>query len=196
VAVSKRLRFEILRRDNHACRYCGASAPEAELVVDHVLAVALGGTDEPGNLVAACQPCNSGKSATPVDAPLVDDVQADALRWAKAMEQATKIARQSADKRRHRRVIFADRIWDQWTYEYPKGQHNTFELPADWEDTIDRFCEFGISDEEFHEAVNIAMTRRNRDPFRYMCAILWRWIDERREIATEIVRGDEAGNGA
>lgn len=26
MSVSKRLRFEILRRDNHACRYCGATA--------------------------------------------------------------------------------------------------------------------------------------------------------------------------
>jgi len=31
MAVSKRLRFEILRRDDHACRYCGATAPEAKL---------------------------------------------------------------------------------------------------------------------------------------------------------------------
>ena len=29
MAVSKRLRYEILRRDNHTCRYCGASAPDA-----------------------------------------------------------------------------------------------------------------------------------------------------------------------
>lgn len=29
MAVSKRTRYEVLRRDNHACRYCGARAPEA-----------------------------------------------------------------------------------------------------------------------------------------------------------------------
>jgi hypothetical protein len=191
MAVSKRLRYEILRRDNHACRYCGASAPEVKLTVDHVVPVALGGTDEPTNLVTACADCNSGKSATPADSPIVADVQADALRWSTAMEQATKIARKAMDERRHRRVIFVDRIWGHWTYEYPKGQHNTFDLPADWEDTIDRFCEFGISDEEFQEAVSIAMTRRNRDPFRYMCGVLWRWIGERQEIALQIVKAEE-----
>ena len=31
MAVSKRLRFEILRRDNHACRYCGQMAPDVKL---------------------------------------------------------------------------------------------------------------------------------------------------------------------
>lgn len=36
MAVSKRLRFEILRRDNFQCRYCGAKAPDATLAVDHV----------------------------------------------------------------------------------------------------------------------------------------------------------------
>ncbi|WP_075737496.1 HNH endonuclease [Streptomyces acidiscabies] len=64
MAVSKRLRYEILRRDNHTCRYCGASAPDVPLRVDHVTPVALGGTDTPDNLVAACEPCNSGKSST------------------------------------------------------------------------------------------------------------------------------------
>lgn len=34
MAVSKRTRYEVLRRDNHACRYCGASAPEVKLTVD------------------------------------------------------------------------------------------------------------------------------------------------------------------
>ncbi|MGW6578921.1 HNH endonuclease [Streptomyces globisporus] len=64
MAVSKRLRYEILRRDKHACRYCGATAPDVPLRVDHVIPVALGGSDAPENLVAACEPCNSGKTST------------------------------------------------------------------------------------------------------------------------------------
>lgn len=64
MAVSKRLRYEVLRRDNHTCRYCGATAPDVPLRVDHVTPVALGGTDTPDNLVTACEPCNSGKSST------------------------------------------------------------------------------------------------------------------------------------
>ncbi|MFF0777048.1 HNH endonuclease [Streptomyces sp. NPDC003720] len=64
MAVSKRLRYEILRRDNHTCRYCGASAPDVPLRIDHVTPVALGGTDHPSNLVTSCEPCNNGKSST------------------------------------------------------------------------------------------------------------------------------------
>lgn len=64
MAVSKRLRFEILRRDGHRCRYCGAGALAAPLTVDHVTPLALGGTDDPSNLATACEPCNSGKTST------------------------------------------------------------------------------------------------------------------------------------
>lgn len=67
MAVSKRLRYEILRRDNHTCRYCGAAAPEATLVVDHYIPVVVGGATVPSNLVTACEPCNSGKSSVVIE---------------------------------------------------------------------------------------------------------------------------------
>lgn len=68
MAVSKRLRYEILRRDSHTCRYCGATAPGVPLRVDHIVPVALGGTDHPSNLVTSCEPCNSGKTSTLTEA--------------------------------------------------------------------------------------------------------------------------------
>ena len=88
MAVSRRLRFEILRRDGHTCRYCGASAPDVEMTVDHVIPVTLGGSDDPSNLVTACKHCNAGKSSIPADAALVDDVAADAIRWRRALDRA------------------------------------------------------------------------------------------------------------
>jgi hypothetical protein len=54
-------RFSVLARDNYTCRYCGRSAPEVTLHVDHIIPVAEGGTDEPANLVTACADCNEGK---------------------------------------------------------------------------------------------------------------------------------------
>ncbi|GMM93105.1 HNH endonuclease [Qipengyuania sp. MTN3-11] len=60
--ISKSLRFEVLTRDGYRCRYCGVSAKEQKLQVDHVLPRAAGGRDDLGNLVAACQPCNYGKA--------------------------------------------------------------------------------------------------------------------------------------
>lgn len=67
VAMSKRLRFEVLKRDGFRCRYCGANAMTTPLEIDHVIAVANGGTNHADNLVTACWGCNAGKSSVPID---------------------------------------------------------------------------------------------------------------------------------
>ena len=116
MAISRRLRFEILRRDGHACRYCGAMAPDVKLTVDHVIPVALGGSDEPRNLVTACVDCNSGKTSTQPDSDLVEDVAADALRWKRAMEAAAH----NLLAERELLTDLTDRFlteWNKWTYE-------------------------------------------------------------------------------
>jgi 5-methylcytosine-specific restriction endonuclease McrA len=54
----------IKRRDGHQCVYCDSSA---NLCVDHVYPIALGGTDDYRNLVCACNACNSGKQGRTPD---------------------------------------------------------------------------------------------------------------------------------
>lgn len=61
--VPKGLRFDILKRDNFTCRYCGRAAPEVKIHVDHIVAVANGGTNKSDNLVTSCETCNVGKGA-------------------------------------------------------------------------------------------------------------------------------------
>lgn len=44
------------------CRYCfNRGAITAATILDHILALALGGSNHPGNLAPACQPCNAAK---------------------------------------------------------------------------------------------------------------------------------------
>lgn len=78
MAVSKRLRYEVLRRDQYRCRYCGATAATATLTIDHVTPVALGGKDEMANLVTACEPCNAGKTSTAPDVTISVAIEATA----------------------------------------------------------------------------------------------------------------------
>ena len=61
--LSKKLRFQILNRDNFTCQYCGRKAPDVILEVDHIVPVAKGGKTEVENLITACHDCNSGKKA-------------------------------------------------------------------------------------------------------------------------------------
>lgn len=91
MAVGKRLRFQIFRRDNFACRYCGLTAQDgAVLEVDHIKPRADGGPDHPTNLVTACEGCNSGKSDTPLRLVLVDDVPQADFRAAMAGRDAAE----------------------------------------------------------------------------------------------------------
>lgn len=61
-ALSPRLRFLILKRDNYRCQICGRNAQDGiKLEIDHKLAWAKGGTDEESNLWTLCEECNRGK---------------------------------------------------------------------------------------------------------------------------------------
>lgn len=175
--VSKRLRFEILRRDGFKCRYCGAVAAERELRVDHVIPEALGGPSEPSNLATACDPCNSGKTSVKLDDPVVDDVARDALRWARAMEIAAAGQRASrTDRDAHRNVFL-----NGW---------NGLPLPEDWHGSIDAFIRAGLDDSDIGEAIEIAMGKRyvkTSALFKYFCGICWRVLEERRETAATLV---------
>jgi hypothetical protein len=190
VAVSKRLRYEILRRDNHACRYCGKAAPETELRVDHVIPVALGGTDDPSNLVTACEPCNTGKTSTAPDSPIVDDVSADALRWGNAIAEAANALLLEHDRRKALRDEFFE-AWCSWTY-MSQGRKCSLDLPDTWGNSVDSILSAGLPIEILCECINIAMGKKYlKDEFRYMCGIAWRKVSELRDIAAELVNADE-----
>lgn len=62
-ALSKRTRFEVFKRDDFQCRYCGARAPSVLLHIDHIVPVADGGSNALENLISACDGCNLGKGA-------------------------------------------------------------------------------------------------------------------------------------
>ena len=69
MAITKRTRFEVFKRDSFKCQYCGRSAPEVLLEADHVEPRTKGGSDDILNLLTACIDCNRGKS----DRRILDD---------------------------------------------------------------------------------------------------------------------------
>lgn len=62
--ISKKLRFEVFKRDGFTCQYCGKMSPDVVLEVDHIKPVANGGKNDMLNLVTACLSCNRGKGVT------------------------------------------------------------------------------------------------------------------------------------
>ena len=57
-----RLRFEVFKRDNFTCQYCGRTAQDgAKLHADHITPKSKGGELNMDNLVTSCKECNLGK---------------------------------------------------------------------------------------------------------------------------------------
>lgn len=59
--ITPKVRFRVLTRDHFTCQYCGRSAPDVRLEIDHVEPVSRGGRNRLDNLKAACFECNRGK---------------------------------------------------------------------------------------------------------------------------------------
>ncbi|HBB30616.1 MAG TPA: HNH endonuclease [Cyanobacteria bacterium UBA9273] len=82
-------RREVLRRDKHACQYCGSTK---QLTLDHVIPRSKGGTHTWDNVITACEKCNSCKGdRTP--------------------EQAGMILRTKPKAPMHPAVAFAEQFW-------------------------------------------------------------------------------------
>jgi len=60
--IPKGTRFEVFKRDSFKCQYCGRSAPDVILEVDHIVPVSAGGKNDLLNLVTSCRDCNRGKT--------------------------------------------------------------------------------------------------------------------------------------
>ena len=89
MAVSKRTRFEIFKRDNFTCQYCGRTPPAVVLEIDHFVAQANGGGDEEENLLTSCFDCNRGKGANPVTRQTLPSIAERTAAMVEAEEQIT-----------------------------------------------------------------------------------------------------------
>lgn len=186
LAVSKRLRMEIFRRDNHTCRYCGAKAPNAEITIDHVVPTALGGSDDPSNLVTACADCNNGKTSVPPDAATVKQVSEDAFRWAEAQKRAAAAMASNLQQVLVQRERF-EKEWNDWTWDYGK---ETFPLPSGWEDSIGRLLQSGLSMDMLLECMAVSMRTSSvkvGNKFRYMCGVAWSKVKDLQQATAELV---------
>ena len=190
MAISKRTRYEVLRRDNFTCRYCGAKAPDVVLHVDHVIPVALGGSDKPENLVTACADCNSGKGSTSPDEKSVAQVSDDAMRWALAMKEASR----REDERTDAEESYIDGFYVSWTSFTIAGTDRTLPLSSNWEAIVLGYVRSGLSAPGLLSAVEAAMGRKGIEPgsrFQYFCGIVRNKLQALNEVAAQLIESGE-----
>ena len=177
MSLSKRIRFEVLRRDSHTCQYCGQMAPDVVLHIDHVEPKALGGSEKPDNLVTACKDCNAGKSSIAPDSPIVSTLSARASAYALGMTDKMTRLRASLEEADQ----YCEEFEDDWE-GYTTNDGKTVPRPIDYETTIHRWYRIGVPSRLVSLAVKSAMALRNPGDdfgrFRYMCGIVWNQIDD------------------
>jgi len=189
-SISRRLRYEILRRDDNTCRYCGGKAPDVALTIDHVVPVVLGGSDDPTNLVAACKDCNAGKSSSSPDAAIVARVSDEQLRWAAAL----KVAARQALAEQEALMTRLEPFFDYWYSLVPGYRHGNpgWELPSNWASQIAGLLAGGLPDAIVTDAMHVALTTRGVDNrFRYFMGIVRNRLAELHVQAQKLIENGE-----
>lgn len=170
-AISKKTRFEVFKRDAFTCVYCGAHPPGTLLHIDHVTAVAAGGTNDIDNLVTACEGCNLGKGAR--DLKVIPETLAEKAKLIAEREEQLLGYQSVLEARRER---LEDEMWRvAEVIETGAGEKG---MNRDWLQGIKQFIEkLGLY--PTLEAAEIARAKYpygGRRTFLYFCGICWKQV--------------------
>ena len=172
-SISKRVRFEVFKRDCFTCQYCGRVPPTVMLEIDHIIPVVGGGSNDESNLVTSCFDCNRGKS----DVPLNVAPESLAARAARIEEAEAQLAgyREIALAREARIERDCWDIIEILTGNRSETTHETFKAVKQF---LGR-----LPIDEVMDAAQIASafrTSSDRRRLRYFCGVCWRKIDPTR----------------
>ena len=166
--ISKRLRFEVFKRDSFTCQYCGAHPPAVVLECDHIVPASKGGSTDEENLVTACFACNRGKS----DVSLQSVPRSLNERRIDIQEREEQIAGYEAVMRHRRERIDSEahQVLEKFCELYVRDS-----IPKVDFTSIKRFIEkLGLN--EVLVAVDIAHQKRRysySNGFKYFCGVCW-----------------------
>lgn len=171
MAVSKRTRYEVLRRDDFTCRYCRSK--DNELHVDHVTPVSLGGDDRPSNLVAACKDCNLGKASAAPDGNVLEHLDEHTIAFEKARAEVVSRLEEEAKERRG----LTDAFRAAWEAAMPPYA----EMAGDWRASVAHWSARGLGIQRMIDAIEIASSKTHLPDsalYPYTCKILWNWVTD------------------
>ena len=107
--ISLKTRFEIFKRDQFTCGYCGQRPPNIILEIDHIVPVSNNGTNDINNLITSCFDCNRGKSFRSIEVkeePIVVSLKEQELQYQQYQDFLLEI-----DKRLNKEVELLNDIF-------------------------------------------------------------------------------------
>lgn len=179
-ALGKKTRFEVFKRDEFTCQYCGRTPPQAILQCDHIVPVASGGSNHEGNLVTSCRDCNLGKGAN----SLASAPRAIGDQIAERKERSEQVAsyNEFLVSERERTDAAIQRIGQYWYEQFV--ENSTYVFGSARATSIRVFLQ-QLPEAEILDSVDVAMSRffpsgMNDDrTFKYFCGVCWRKVRER-----------------
>ena len=174
-SLGKKTRFQVFKRDEFRCCYCGQCPPKVVLEVDHIIPVAEGGPDKIDNLITACFDCNRGKGAELLDVvpPSLADKIAIQQEKADQIKALDKLLKQQK-KRESAQVDEVEKVFQMIWAGRQFADH--FRL------SVAEFVrEIGVEDciRAMSKACGKAST--SEASLKYFCGICWNIIRERKK---------------
>lgn len=179
--LSKRIRFEVFKRDGFTCQYCGRTPPVVLLQVDHITAVANGGDDDPINLITSCADCNAGKSNIPLSS--IPKPLAEEIRHRKEMSEQVEAYNAMLMEIRDIRDSYVADLASHWYDQIFPTEAGKWTFGQQRLASIRRFMT-SLPAAKIYEAMDIALSKypvydTNDDrTWRYFCGICWRMIKD------------------
>ncbi len=171
MSISKRLRFEVFKRDAFTCQYCGRTPPSVLLECDHIDPRSNGGGDEIDNLVCACFDCNRGKSNVLL-AAVPATIEAKIVLLAEKEEQikAFKKLKRAIKKRKMQVVKSVESLF---TEAYP-----SLEFTPSFQNSIATNFVDVLEYDDLIMAISKAIDKTDdpQNTIKYFCGICWRII--------------------
>lgn len=175
-SISKKLRFDVFKRDYFKCQYCGNSPPSVVLEVDHIHPVSKGGKNSIDNLLTACFDCNRGKAGGLLGS--IPESLANKIAIANEKESQLNEFNKFLKKIRKREDSDIDAIELAFNEHYP---NNSFK--QQFRESIRNVFLKEIMAVKLVEYMYLACSKVNNPEraVKYFCGICWNVIREQRQ---------------
>jgi hypothetical protein len=170
--VSKKIRFEVFKRDGFTCQYCGRTPPAVVLELDHIIPKGEGGPESIDNYITACFDCNRGKGKGKLD--VIPPQGNEKLKLLKEKRAQLKAFNRLIEKQEAELDYDIAEVIHVFHINFPES------LPTERFSsvTIKRFVNL-LPLIKVKDAMSLACSTKSDDPeaaLRYFCGICWNWI--------------------